>query len=826
MTGGLLQLKAYGSENIYLNANPQLSFFRSVYRRHTNFAMENFEIPYNGTIGLTPDSNSTFLFKIKRYADLLGPIYLSINLPAIYSSEHKSFQWIKNIGSNIIKTAGLYIGGQKIVELTGDTINNFHRLSRNYSTNLNYNQMIGHLPELYNPLMKNRDGKYVYRNSDGTAPSIQSQRLYIPLCFYFCFNSGLYLPLVALQNTEVEIILELRKISELYTLKNDKRNSIRYGKRVNPNPNDSSESLLSFIKEKSLRLAFTINLDANYLFLDNDERLQFSKLPHEYLIEQYQYKNIFGVIDHTIIDMNFFHPTKEIIFYARKSDCNCFNEWSNFSNIDKYANYFLEGGLNNTETRPEFELNYMRPQIMGDIMNNSIYLLKTAKFKMNGQDRTRDLPEQYYRNVQVFQYHLGSNNYQFDEYDHFNIFTFSLEPDNFQPSGSCNLTNLKSFQLDLYTTLPPIFKTLKLGHYILETDDAFINVSYRNPLYSNRLIDNVYNSYLNIYSLDSHDNNNKKLYGTFLEGSINYNIAFYPVQYTLVDGCISNNIIILDNSKMYFYNPDDIYFEKLIKTINVRKGEIYFIYLEKEIQLSYNLLFISINTEVNKYEFIPTNNTISQIIEQDFDTYYSQITQSEFDNLVSIINTNNTRSLKGLFKTEDQIIMEEIQNNILSEITRSKNLTDVFINSDQLQKIIIPSNIFTLYFVDFVNKKIYGKIKINEKNTTTNQISLATYYCTMSYTNIYSTHNTYIIIPSDNVNYFKTFFLNDISLKIPIADKLLLQYSLIVFQLLTTNTQDPNDLKNYMWKYDLTIEARNYNLLRIVNGQGALAYST
>ena len=96
----------------------------------------------------------------------------------------------------------------------------------------------------------------------------------------------------------------------------------------------------------------------------------------------------------------------------------------------------------------------------------------------------------------------------------------------------------------------------------------------------------------------------------------------------------------------------------------------------------------------------------------------------------------------------------------------------------------------------------------------------------MSYTNIYSTQNTYIIIPSDNVNYFKTFFLNDISLKIPIADKLLLQYSLIVFQLLTTNTQDPNDLKNYMWKYDLTIEARNYNLLRIVNGQGALAYST
>ena len=96
----------------------------------------------------------------------------------------------------------------------------------------------------------------------------------------------------------------------------------------------------------------------------------------------------------------------------------------------------------------------------------------------------------------------------------------------------------------------------------------------------------------------------------------------------------------------------------------------------------------------------------------------------------------------------------------------------------------------------------------------------------MSFTNVYSTQNTYIIILSDDSNIFKSFLLNDISLKVPIAEKLLQQYSLIVFQLLNTNNQDPNDLKNYMWKYDLTIEARNYNLLRIVNGQGALAYST
>ena len=71
------------------------------------------------------------------------------------------------------------------------------------------------------------------------------------ICFYFCFNSGLYLPLVALQNSEVEIIIELRKITELYTIINNKRNHIRYGKRVNPNPNDNTQNLIKFIHEKS-----------------------------------------------------------------------------------------------------------------------------------------------------------------------------------------------------------------------------------------------------------------------------------------------------------------------------------------------------------------------------------------------------------------------------------------------------------------------------------------------------------------------------------------------------------------------------------------------
>ena len=142
MTAGELQLKAYGSENIYLNANPQISFFRSAYKRHTNFSMETYNLIYNGTNSMAEDTNNVFTFNLKRYGDLLGPLFFIVRLPDIYSSAEQQFRWIKNLGSTLIVRAILYISGQKICEIQGDTINSYHRLSCNYPTNLNYNELI------------------------------------------------------------------------------------------------------------------------------------------------------------------------------------------------------------------------------------------------------------------------------------------------------------------------------------------------------------------------------------------------------------------------------------------------------------------------------------------------------------------------------------------------------------------------------------------------------------------------------------------------------------------------------------------------------------
>ena len=273
MPGGLLLLKAYGAENKYLNDNPQFSYFDSVFLSHTNFAMENFYLEFSGSTRIQQNVPTIYRFEILRHADLLTHLYLEIPLPAIYSSKNKSFEWIKNIGSEIINSVGLYMNGQKIEELTGFDIQYYHRLSKSYGQNLTYNQMIGHDPKLYFPYI-NVDGKNIYKESiKGTnnPPSILPITLRIPLPFTFSRQSGSYLPLVALQKTEIQVIVECKSLNELYTVLLDNITDPLHNKRIKPRDEDM---LSNFVIENAQRLIVP-RLNANYIFLDKNEQLKF-----------------------------------------------------------------------------------------------------------------------------------------------------------------------------------------------------------------------------------------------------------------------------------------------------------------------------------------------------------------------------------------------------------------------------------------------------------------------------------------------------------------------------------------------------------------------
>ena len=211
MPGGLFQLAVYGSQDFYLTGNPQISFFKSVYRRYTNYAMESVEETLDTSTTIGMDSGTTLKFTVKRVADLVKDIYFVLNLPAIYSSDSVQFQWIKNIGTNIIDQVKISIGGTEVDKHYGEWLNIWHELNLSQDKKDGYNKMIGNITELYDPAeAPGNNGIYPHATVDSTIPSINTQKLYVPLIFWFNQNFGLALPLIALQKHEVFVTIELR----------------------------------------------------------------------------------------------------------------------------------------------------------------------------------------------------------------------------------------------------------------------------------------------------------------------------------------------------------------------------------------------------------------------------------------------------------------------------------------------------------------------------------------------------------------------------------------------------------------------------------------
>ena len=259
MGGGLMQLVAYGAQDIYLTGNPQITFFKVVYRRHTNFSMEAIEQTLNGTVAASSRVTST----ISRNGDLVGRCYLEVNTGAVN---------VANYGHALVDNVEVEIGGQRIDRQHGHWMETWAELTEpnhNGQTADAVAQMAvtqGTNPVLYTKFQKMACAGGV------TAANVDVGNIFVPLQFWFCRNPGLALPLIALQYHEVKIIL-----------------------------NTSSD----YSSNSSLKLW------ADYIYLDTEERRRFAQVSHEYLIEQVQHQT---VSTGTSFDLNFNHPVKELIW--------------------------------------------------------------------------------------------------------------------------------------------------------------------------------------------------------------------------------------------------------------------------------------------------------------------------------------------------------------------------------------------------------------------------------------------------------------------------------------------------------------------------------
>lgn len=253
-----MQLVAYGAQDIYLSGNPQITFFKVVYRRHTNFSMESIEQTFNGF----PTFGKKVTCPISRNGDLIHRIYLQADLGATPAGD-----WA---GHELVKSVEVEIGGQRIDKHYADWLHIWNELTQTAGHWEGYKMMVG--------------GKDNLTSASGDA---SSNVVFVPLQFWFCRNPGLALPLIALQYHEVKVNLEFGEV----------------------------EAVMGAGATGSLSSA---SLYVDYIYLDTDERRRFAQVSHEYLIEQLQFTGDESASNK--IKLNFNHPCKEIVWVEKVAD--------------------------------------------------------------------------------------------------------------------------------------------------------------------------------------------------------------------------------------------------------------------------------------------------------------------------------------------------------------------------------------------------------------------------------------------------------------------------------------------------------------------------
>ena len=422
MGGGLLQLVAYGAQDVYLTGNPQITFFKVVYRRHTNFAIEAIEQTPTGSNSL----GSRVSFQITRNGDLIHRVYFY----GVITAKTNHVALVPNFGQKLLKTIELEIGGQRIDKHYSEWLYIWNELSLPIGKRDGYNVMVG----------ANK------RNIATKLAADATYELYVPLEFWFCRNVGLALPLIALQYHEVKINIEYESEKLMKDI-----NSTNY--------TFEEETTGSFtIANNNSTFNGTITLDkatlwVDYIFLDTDERRRFAQLSHEYLIEQLQFTGADSITSSgdsmKSIRMNFNHPCKELVWTIRKS--NDIVYWNNYSTA----------GNSNTNND---HLDSSNP-------------VTSAKIMLNGNDRFATRKGDYFSLVQPYQHHENTP----DKFHQgINVYSFALKPEEHQPSGTLNMSRIDTAVLSLSSSTSGIISIYAVNYNVLRILSGMGGLAYSN----------------------------------------------------------------------------------------------------------------------------------------------------------------------------------------------------------------------------------------------------------------------------------------------------------------------------------------------------------
>ena len=465
MPGGLLQLVATGAQNQLVNGNPSFTFWRTMYKRHTNFAMESVRLEFENNTLMFPLSGgpSTFRCKVKRVTDLLHDCYVCFNLPDIWSPLYSTngvtnnapgyeFQWIENIGYNAIHTVGINVNGVNIIQTTGEWFKLYSYLTHDRNKRDLIDTMVGNVPELADP--QNSFGRmfqYPHAiNVSGAStiavePSIRGRQIVVPLHFWFCEDPGMALPLIALQGGEIEIVVTLRPVYELFTIQDVKEKY--YGGRV---PGNGVDYPLNTFLSPPTKTGVPTNptltnwfpdpyIEANYIYLTESERAQVSSADQSYMIRDIQSVTATSQYGPTDIDLPVHNLVTRIVWVASRSDSfqnNDFDNYTNWQYRDRRPMYNISGGYNS----PLLALTSgeLVPQSMSqyDILVESTLLL-------DGKERFNTKNSSYFNYIQRYKHSSGSAT----RMPGLSMYSFSLNNDLTQPSGVLNASQFNKITL-------------------------------------------------------------------------------------------------------------------------------------------------------------------------------------------------------------------------------------------------------------------------------------------------------------------------------------------------------------------------------------------
>lgn len=411
MGGGVLQLASIGTEDEHLTAHPQITFFKVVFHRHTPFTMESIPQKVKGKLEFGRKVSCT----IANNGDLIHSCFLEVEMeqPTVASAV-----WAPWLGHRLIETIDVEIGGQRIDRHTGEWLHIWYELTCPQSKRSAYKEMIGASPATY-----------------GT------NKLYIPLQFWFCRHIGAALPVVCLKYHEIKIHIQLSHLSQCIV---------------------NEDTFLPI--ETSSTQSLKAKLFVDYIFVEKKERKRLATTALHYVIDQIQYSGTEHINsnEEQEIQLHMNHPVKELVWVVKKkrgvsSVIQMAGIWDDIEEMwhPPSSDFILNPSAEPTFDVP-FEINSLGEQIYSPIYEKTEIVEYPMEFEnfqecydsqllLNDTERISKRLGSYFTRVQPYQHHTYIPTIPI------HVYSFSIEPEDPQPTGACNMSQINEIALRFST---------------------------------------------------------------------------------------------------------------------------------------------------------------------------------------------------------------------------------------------------------------------------------------------------------------------------------------------------------------------------------------